>query len=107
MVLLAGMAHLALPASSNAQPQPTTLSSAPEDSLKRFLQDYLRENNADSDKTTRYLHTFVDLNGDGRKEAIVYLVGRGWCGSGGCVTLILARKGESFRVITWMTITRP
>ena len=77
-----------------------------EDSLKRFLQDYAKENQADDDKTTRYIHTFVDLNGDGKDEAIVYLVGRDWCGSGGCTALILASEASSYKVVTELTVTQ-
>ena len=49
----------------------------------------------------------MDLNGDGIDEAIVYLTGNLWCGSGGCNTLILARDGAFWRTVTAMTITRP
>ncbi len=52
------------------------------------------------------MHTFVDLNGDGKDEAIVYLVGREWCGSGGCPTVILASEASSYRVVTELSITQ-
>ena len=92
---------------AQAQRQPATPSSTSEDSLRGFLQDYVRGNDSDVDKTTRYFHTFVDLNGDGKDEAIVYLTGREWCGSGGCFTLILTREGASWRFVSKITITRP
>jgi hypothetical protein len=60
----------------------TKLSSA-EVSLKAFLQTL------DHDKQTRYIAAFRDLNDDGTPEAIVYLIGKRWCGSGGCNTLVL------------------
>jgi hypothetical protein len=72
-----------------------------EASLKRFLQTF------DDDRTTRYVGASPDLNGDGIPEAVVYLISNGWCGSGGCTTLVLAKNGDSWRVITKMTITRP
>jgi len=37
----------------------------------------------------------------------VYLRDRTWCGTGGCPTLILARRGSSYRVVAKITITRP
>ncbi len=55
------------------------------ESLKQFLQSW------SNDKTTRYVAAFRDLNSDGVHEAIVYLVGSSWCGSGGCNTLVLAQ----------------
>lgn len=70
-------------------------------SLKQFLQTFT------DDKTTRYVVAFPDLNGDRTPEAIVYLISNGWCGSGGCTMLILARDGATWRVVTQVTITRP
>jgi hypothetical protein len=72
-----------------------------EQSLKRFLQTF------DDDKTTRYVAAFRDLNNDGKPEAIVYLISKEWCGSGGCNTLILTRDDDSWRIVTNITITRP
>jgi hypothetical protein len=69
--------------------------------IKPFLQ------RLDHGKTTRYVAAFRDLNGDGTPEAIVHLVGNEWCGSGGCNTLILTREGDSWRVVTKVTITYP
>ncbi len=84
-----------------------TASSEERDVLRSFLLRLLRARFRDHDKTTRYLYCFVDLNGDGTPEAIVYLAGREWCGSGGCPTIILSRSGSSYRVVTWVLITRP
>jgi hypothetical protein len=52
------------------------------------------------------LQPLVDLQDDGTKEVIVYIGGRGWRGSGGCVMLILAPDGGSYRVVTKTTVTR-
>ena len=59
------------------------------ESLKKFLRTRY------DDKRARYVAAFRDLNGDGTKEAIVYLISNGWCGSGGCSTLILMPNGSS------------
>lgn len=91
---LAGLAALAVLA------VPVTSSCAEEPSLKRFLQTF------DGGKRTRYVAAFRDLNGDGTPEAIVYLVSNEWCGSGGCNTLILMRDGDSWRIITNITIVQ-
>ncbi len=72
-----------------------------EDSLRRFLRNF------DHDETTRYVATFRDLNGDGVPEAVVYLMSRNWCGSGGCNTLILKRDRGNWKLITNVPITRP
>jgi hypothetical protein len=78
-----------------------------EESLVRFLRDYVTRKHFEDDKETRYSHAFIDLNGDGRQEAIVYLQGRWWCGTGGCPTLVLEPTGDSFRVVASILATRP
>jgi hypothetical protein len=80
----------------------------PSGALKAFLRTYLHETavSADDAFRTRYAVGWKDLNGDGRPEAIVYLTGRGWCGSGGCTLLVLERSGEGFSVRARTTITR-
>ena len=85
----------------------TTLSELQsEEELRSFLQRYVRENGV-TDSSTRYRVAFVDLNDDGKKEAIVYLMGRWWCGSGGCPTLVLTPEASSYRLVTRVQITRP
>jgi hypothetical protein len=92
-----------------ARTQPAIPFSSAEQSLKKFLQNYVKEKDRrlDDDKTTRYFDALIDLDGDGKKEAIVYLVGRTRCGSGGCPTLVLVRTGVSWKILKYITITRP
>ncbi len=85
---------------ANSLARPKAAPSAMEASLRRFLQTYT------ADETTKYCVSFRDLSGDGTPEVIVHLMGRWWCGSGGCLTLIMARDGDSWRVVTKITITR-
>jgi hypothetical protein len=72
-----------------------------EESLRLFL------NNWDEDISDQYTANFYDLNDDGIPEAILYLTGNQWCGSGGCTLLILQRAEKSWRVISQITICRP
>ena len=103
-VLMSLSCLLFVPASCFAQfKHPATSSEAY--SLRKFLQDYA--GHSDQEKTTRYKSAFVSLADEGSREVIVYLSGDGWCGSGGCTTLILATEGPSYRVVTKITITRP
>ena len=81
-------------------------SSAMEASLKKFLQNYEGKPAAGDERAT-YSAAFIDLKDDGTQEAIVYLIGPRWCGSGGCSTLILTPQGSSYRVITKTTVTQP
>lgn len=77
--------------------------------LTQFLRRYLGRPypTFERGRPTRYSVFWVDLRDDGAQDAIVYLTGRGWCGSGGCVTLILVPADSSYRVLTRITITWP
>jgi hypothetical protein len=62
----------------------------------------------DETRTTRYSAAFVDLRDDGKREAVVYLTGSAWCGTGGCTMLILVPEGDSFKSIKRMpTVVLP
>jgi hypothetical protein len=88
--------------------QPAAPASSADKSLNKFLRNYVRnDGRVDDDKTAEYLAALVDLNGDGKKEAIVYLMGRTWCGSGGCPTLVLVRTGTSWKILQYITLTWP
>jgi hypothetical protein len=106
-ILIVAACSTALAPACLAQPQHQT-SSGQDDPLKKFLQKYLGEPYPASEQEwmTRYSSAFVDLKDDGTKEVIVYLSGRDWCGTGGCVMLILAPEGTSYRVVTKTTVTR-
>lgn len=56
---------------------------------------------------TQVQFAWADLNGDGSPEAVVYVSGRRWCGTGGCNLMILQREGETYRLRGKLTVTRP
>jgi hypothetical protein len=60
----------------------------------------------DEKKAARFFPAVVDLGDDGIQEIIVYLTSDGWCGTGGCTTLILAPEGPSYKIVTRITVTR-
>lgn len=72
-----------------------------EGTLKAYLQTM------DDGTDTSYVVAFRDLNNDGVDDAIVYLLGGSWCGSGGCTTLILRQERGSWKVVSKITIVRP
>lgn len=74
--------------------------------LKSFLRNFVGNPSVGENGTTKYAAAFVDLNGDGKAEAIVYLWDGGWCGSGGCTALILTSNDSKYRVLTKITVTR-
>lgn len=50
---------------------------------------------------------FADLNGDGAQEALAYVSGPEWCGSGGCHLYVLEARGASYVLRGSLTVTRP
>ena len=73
--------------------------------LEKFLAEYINETNLRR-SDLGYTAAFIDLNGDGKLEALVRLSGDAWCGSGGCTSLVLSRDGRSYRVISKVSITQ-
>ena len=106
-ILIVGACFTLLATPCLAQPQHQP-SSEQDDPLKRFLQEYLGKPNPPSEKlgATRYSSVLVDLKEDSTSEFIVYVTGREWCGTGGCMMLILAPEGTSYRVVTKAPVTR-
>ena len=54
-----------------------------------------------------FLSAETDLNGDGQDEVVVHVTSRDYCGSGGCVTLVLQRTGQGYRTVMRASVTRP
>ncbi len=55
----------------------------------------------------RYFESATDLNGDGRPEIVVHVVGPMVCGTGGCPTLVFTPGERGYRLLTAISITRP
>jgi heat shock protein HslJ len=54
----------------------------------------------------RYVHGRVDLNGDGRDEVFVYLLGSIFCGTGGCDLLLFTKAGGGYSLVNKFPISR-
>jgi hypothetical protein len=52
-----------------------------------------------------FRHALTDLDGDGRADAIVLLLGSNWCGSGGCNMLVYRGAQDGFTFVSASTIT--
>ncbi len=55
---------------------------------------------------TRYVVARADLNGDGKDEAFVYLMGPYFCGSGGCTLQLFSRTPNGYLLVNDFPITR-
>ena len=92
--LLAALALL----SSAAAAQPSR-----EEGLRAFIARSFAEIR-DSAPDATYVATFVDLNGDGRDEALVQQSDGYFCGSGGCGLYIYTPDGASWRELNDLTV---
>jgi hypothetical protein len=99
-LLLACLAFCSAGAVLAAQPPPG------ERSLRDFLQARFHEDRANY-PDTRYVTAWADLDGDGRPEALVYLISGAYCGSGGCNLMIFTPDGRSWREVANMSVTNP
>lgn len=75
--------------------------------LHASLGNYISARWGPPDSETRYRAAFIDLNGDGRREAVVLMDGNFWCGSGGCSLWVLTPRGRSWRMVTQATVMNP
>ncbi len=86
-------------AASSVQAQPSRNAE-----LHTFLQERFAEDRADY-PDTRYAVGWADLNGDGRPEALVYMMSGNHCGSGGCTLYIYTPEQGSFYQHGSMSVT--
>lgn len=73
-------------------------SRSPANAISAFVQQRLH--------VSSYERADVDLNGDGRPEVFVYVTDQDYCGSGGCVLLVLSPQKDGFRVVLHSTVTQ-
>ena len=74
-------------------------------SLRAYLQGVLGP--AAETPNTSTSTVWIDLNGDGHPEALVYVFGPERCGSGGCDLLIIEHSAQGFRNRGELSVTRP
>ena len=74
--------------------------------VHNFLKSYVLKNYPGADQATRVAIAFSDLNGDGKQEAVVYMMGPNRCGTGGCHALVLSPDGSTFKVVMDASVSR-
>ena len=84
-----------MPTALRAQDAPPSLIAA--------VKNYVEEKGEREQPTFR--HALTDLDGDGRADAIVLLLGGAWCGSGGCNMVIFRGTKDGFTFVSGSTIT--
>ncbi len=76
------------------------------EALAAALQAYATKTGDDVKTFEPRQTAFMDLNGDGVKDALVLLEGRDWCGSGGCTLLVLKGVKDGFKFVSRSTLIR-
>ena len=95
--VLFALAGSLLAAGASAQPDPRT---------PAVLAAIRAQLGGGFEAEARYAIAFSDLNDDHQPEAIVHLVDRGHCGSGGCNTFVLTYAAGGWHSIGRMTVSR-
>jgi hypothetical protein len=89
---LAALAATAMPATAQVDP-------AAQDKVVRFVGAFAAGANVRLDPDVRIEITFVDLNRDGAKEALVIIRDPTWCGTRGCSAFALDLSGPDARSV--------
>jgi hypothetical protein len=50
---------------------------------------------------------YLDLDGDGVNEMVVWAGVPGWCGTAGCQTVVLGRRPAEWKIVTGFTLEEP
>lgn len=74
--------------------------------LERAIMATLGESGAQADTPVHYYYNRVDLNGDGKPEALVYLFGPAVCGTGGCSAYVFQLEGARYKLISELNPAR-
>ncbi|MGH8853677.1 MAG: hypothetical protein ACREWI_05295 [Telluria sp.] len=85
---------LAPPAADQADP-------TSDPAVLAFLRKELGDTAANFRAATR------DLNGDGKREVLVYAYGQDVCGTGGCLLYIVTPRDAAYRVVGKLSVTQP
>lgn len=71
------------------------------------VESFLREHEVKDEPLyddARYAAAYVDLDQDGEAEAVVHLMGSSLCGTGGCNTFVLKRRGGAYEKVSEFSI---
>ena len=78
-------------------------------SLDARVRQFVRSYDAATgtpDSTSRFAAGSVSSGPGGAEAVVVYIVGRDWCGTGGCPLVVLQPFGDSFKVIGKIVMSR-
>ncbi|MEX1322706.1 MAG: META domain-containing protein [Synechococcaceae cyanobacterium] len=78
-----------------------------ERAIRQSVPDYRRSVvGANEQRWARYVHAATDLDGDGREEVLVYLMGSFFCGTGGCNLQVYRTTPQGYTLVNDLPISR-
>lgn len=75
--------------------------------LEKVLRQWSAAKGVKPSDDVHYFYNKVDLNDDGHEDAIVFMAGNPFCGSGGCMMMIFKGDGTTYQLLTQMTVSNP
>lgn len=78
-----------------------------EAAIRATAPDYTAEVVSESSMKSRYVAVRADLNGDGKNEVFVYLMGGFFCGSGGCNLLVFSQNMDGYSLLANISTSDP
>jgi hypothetical protein len=103
----AALAFLAalIAAGCSTQDRSSSAAQGADAQLLAWLQRNFGSGFPERDAAARYSLAMADLNSDGSSDALVYVSGDQWCGSGGCHFVALVREERGWREISTLSVT--
>jgi putative lipoprotein len=74
--------------------------------LNQALQAYFAKTGDDPKNANPHQTTQIDLNSDGRQDALVLLQNPYWCGTGGCTMLVFKGTKSGFEFVSRSSLIR-
>ena len=108
-VLVMAVLGVLMPVGASFGQQSDASSNNPSEALKAFLRSYLNpRQEARLEETTQITVVSVKTEAEAGEELVVYVSGPqgSWCGTGGCMMLILEPFQSSFKVLGRVTIVQ-
>lgn len=81
-------------------PLPSVSSGPPDSALAPWISGYIAQTGGPAN--TQYDYTRIDMNADGRRDALILFKApyTTWCGWTGCMMLILKAQGDTFELVS-------
>jgi len=94
------------PAEQKPEPNKSEKKHGQKSDINQALRAYLAKTGDDPKSANPHQTAQVDLNGDGRQDALVLLQNPYWCGTGGCTMLVFKGTKSGFEFVSRSSLIR-